>query len=414
MKALIKIAMVILPIAILVVLGFGGAQVIASLKPPPAQTEETVKGLAVFAEPIERISINLDVNTQGEVRPKREITVAPQISGRIAYVAPNFQEGGFIRQGQVLVSLEAADYELAVVRAKSTVASAEQRLAREQAEAAIAAEEISDLGITDASPLALREPQLAEARASLDAAKAQLRDAELALGRTRVTAPFDGRVRDLNVNIGQFVSPGQSLGRVFGTDAVEVVLPLSDNELGRLGLSLAFEETADDPGPSVVFTTQVAGMNREWNGRVTRTAAAVDARTRLISAIAEVQDPYGKGSDNGTPMAPGLFVDAKVSGRSVDGVLRIPRQALRGIDQVYVYHPEDGTLSIRTVSVLYSDTNGAYLTAGVEAGEMAITSPMQSAFDGMKVTLANADATRGTATTATATAEQADGEGSVQ
>ena len=390
MKVVLKILMFLLPIAILIVFGVIGSGVISGLKSPPEAAEESPRGLAVFTEPAEIASVRLDVETQGEVRPKREIVVAPQISGRISYVAPNFEEGGFIRRGQVLVRLEAADYELGVVRAQSTVASAEQRLAREVAETEIARQDLADLGITDASPLARREPQLAEARAALDSAKAQLRDAELALERTAVRSPFDGRVRELNANIGQFVGAGTPLGTIFSADAVLIELPLTDAELGRLGLSLAFEETNDLPGPKVTFSAEVAGQQRVWGGRVTRTAAAVDPRTRLISAIAEVRDPYGKAAEaSGMPLAPGLFVNASIEGLEIDRVIRIPRQGLRGLDEVYVGKPATGTLEVRQVQVIDSRPGGAFLTSGLEPGEYVITSPMQSVNNGQNISFAD-------------------------
>ncbi|MEO1304003.1 MAG: efflux RND transporter periplasmic adaptor subunit, partial [Pseudomonadota bacterium] len=207
-------------ITIIVLAGLAGLSVatIQIIKPEPEQAEEKFSGLSVFSEPVTQDDLDFTVIAQGEVRPQREIVVAPQISGRVSYVSPDFLDGGFIRRGQVLVRLEVADYELAVVRAQSGVASAEQRLAREEAEAEIARQDLINLGITDSSPLARREPQLAEAQASLESAKAQLADAKLALSRTAVVAPFDGRVREENVDVGQFASPGQSLGRVFATD----------------------------------------------------------------------------------------------------------------------------------------------------------------------------------------------------
>jgi len=390
MRIAFKILTFLLPIAILIVFGIFGSGVISGLKAPPEASDESPRGLAVFTEAAALDAIRLDVDTQGEVRPKREIVVAPQIAGRIAYVAPNFQEGGFIRNGQVLVRLEAADYELGVVRAQSGVASAEQVLAREIAESENARQDLEDLGITDASPLARREPQLAQARASLNAAKAQLRDAELALERTAVRAPFDGRVRELSANIGQFVGAGSALGAIFSSDVVEIELPLTDAELGRLGLSLAFEETAEVPGPKVTFSAEVAGQPRVWRGRITRTAAAVDPRTRLISAIADVEDPYGKAAEeSGMPMAPGLFVNASIEGMEIDSVIRIPRAGLRGLDEVYVGDPQTGRLEVREVTVIESNPSGAYIMRGLEPGEYVITSPMQSVTDGQRISFAD-------------------------
>jgi RND family efflux transporter MFP subunit len=283
--------------------------------------------------------------------------------------------------------VEAADYELAVVRALSGVASAEQGLTREIAEAELAQQDIEDLGITDVSPLARREPQLAQARAALDAAKAQLKDAELALERTAVYAPFSGRVWERDVDIGQVVATGQSLGRIFANDVVEVSLPLDDEEMGRLGLPLAFAASDAQPGPKVDFSAVVGGIERHWTGEVVRTAAAVNSQTRQINVIAELKDPYGKGADDGAPMAPGLFVNAVIEGNTIPDVLIAPRAALRGEDRIFIGNADEGTLSIRTVDLIYSDTHGAYVRSGIEAGEFAITSPIQAAFDGMNVTV---------------------------
>ncbi|MCI4646135.1 MAG: efflux RND transporter periplasmic adaptor subunit [Hyphomonadaceae bacterium] len=380
-----RILAIALPILILLLLGGGGFAALQAFKPVPEETDEVPAGLAVFAEPIIEGRFTLTVDAQGEVAPKREIIVSPQIGGRVASLSPDFIDGGFIREGQVLVRLESEDYELAVTRARSSVASAEQALAREQAEAELALQDLEDLGITDASPLARREPQLAQARAALDSAKAQLAEAELNLRRTAVRAPFTGRVRERDVDIGQYASPGQSLGSIFSTDIVEVSLPISDAELGRIGLPLAFAASEENPGPTVTFTARVAGQMREWNGQVTRTAASIDPRSRQLDVIAELIDPYGEGADNGAPMAPGLFVNASIQGATLENVMIVPRSALRGENEIYIGNPKEGTLSIRQVDVVYSSDEGAYLTRGVAAGELAVVSPIQAAFDGMRI-----------------------------
>ena len=375
------------PLLIIAGLGIGGTVVLNALKPEPEKADDARVGLNVFAEKVRRGDLKITVEAQGEVRPRREIVVAPQISGRIAYVSPDFIDGGFIKQGQLLVRVEAADYELAVVRARSGVASAEQGLTREIAEAELARQDIEDLGLTDVSPLARREPQLAQARAALDAAKAQLKDAELALERTAVYAPFSGRVWERDVDIGQVVATGQSLGRIFANDVVEVSLPLDDDEMGRLGLPLAFAASADQPGPKVNFTAVVGGIQRHWTGEVVRTAAAVNSQTRQINVIAELQDPYGKGADDGAPMAPGLFVNAEIEGKTLHDVLIAPRASLRGDDRIFIGDTDTGTLAIKTVDLIYSDPHGAYVRSGIEAGAFAVISPIQAPFDGMNITV---------------------------
>ena len=226
-----------------------------------------------------------------------------------------------------------------------------------------------------------------EARAALEAARSQLMDAELALKRTGIYAPFDGRVRERNADVGQIASPGQSLGRIFATDVVEVYLPLNDDELGRLNLPLAFNASRENPGPEVTFTATVAGEPRQWTGRIKRTAAAVNSQTRQINVIAEMEDPFGEGMDGDAPMAPGLFVNAEIQGETIEGLKVAPRAALRGDNRLFIGKPKEGELDIREVEVVWSDPEGAWISSGVEAGELAITSPIQAAFSGMSITV---------------------------
>ena len=194
-------------------------------------------------------------------------------------------------------------------------------------------------------------------------------------------------MRERNVDIGQVAAAGSTLGRIFANDVVEVSLPLDDSEMGRLGLPLAFAATKDNPGPKVTFTGNVAGQPRTWIGEVVRTAAAVNSMTRQINVIAELKDPYGTGADGDAPMAPGLFVNALIEGATIPDVLIAPRGALRGEDQLFIGDPKQGKLSIRTVDLIFSDTDGAYVRSGISEGELAIVSPVQAAFDGMSITV---------------------------
>lgn len=397
---MLRVVKVILPIVLIIGGAIFGFRVLSANKPVPEESTEAPQALTVFAQPVERRTLTFRVSTEGEVRPRSEISVTPQISGRISYISPRFVDGGYIGRGQTVARLDTSDFELALVRAKSVVAAAEQGLAREQAESELAVKDLADLGISEASPLAKREPQMAEAQATLDSARAELREAELALERTNITAPFNVRVRERAADVGQFVSPGQSLGTIFAVDSVEVPLPLTDQQMGQLGLPLAFLATASNRGPSVTFSAAVGGEMRQWTGRIVRTAAAVNSQSRLINVFAEVKDPYGKGADNGAPMAPGLFVKAEMAGRVQENVLWAPRAALRGNNQLYIGLPSTGqnssddtdkrpvgnnTLSLRNIDVLYSDTTGVYFEAGAQIGELAIISPIQAAFDGMSL-----------------------------
>lgn len=359
--------------------------VIFASRPTPEEASTVARPAAVFFATAEPAPVQLSVRTQGEVRPVTEIDLTAQVSGRIAYVNPAFVEGGFFEAGEVIVQLEDADYRLAVTRAEAQVAQMRQVLVREEAEADLAREEWAALGEGEASALTLREPQMAEAQARLAAAQASLAEARLNLSRTRISAPFAGRVRTKSADLGQFVGAGSRLGRVFSTDTAEVSLPLSDRELALLGIPLAFEAEAGE-GPRVQLSAMVSGAMRTWDAHIARTASAIDPQTRTLQAIVQVADPYGAAAEAaGAPLVMGLFVDARIQGREIETAYALPRSALRGSSEVYVIR-EDNTLDIREVAVADTSSERVVVTAGVDAGERVVISPLRAAATGMSVT----------------------------
>ncbi|MEP3889533.1 MAG: efflux RND transporter periplasmic adaptor subunit [Hellea sp.] len=371
-----KLLVILIPI--LVVVGFIVLGVVLiAMNQKPEEKKRAFNTLAVMADYAVQDDVKLTVKTQGEARPRTEIDLVPEVGGKIVYVSPNFIEGGIIQKGETLLRIEDADYKVAVIRAQAGVAQAEQVLVREQAEGAIAKRDYEELGRGEASPLALRLPQQAQARASLQAAQAEVQSAELQLKRTAVRAPFTGRVRTKSSDLGQFVSPGRTLGRIFSTDIVEVRLPLTDNDLSKMDLPLAYVAKDQASAPDVKLSTIIAGERRYWNGKIMRTDSAYDTQTRALFAIAEVFDPYGKGaSENGYPLAPGLFVDAAIDGKTYENVIVLPRDGLRPEDEVYVVD-DQGKVEIRKPEVLDTDSERALLFGGVEPGELIVLSPME-------------------------------------
>ena len=351
--------------------------VTVKLNEKPAQKKNPYTTLAVMAEYAVRDSVNLKVTTQGESRPQTEIDLVPEIGGKIVYVSPNFIEGGLFRKGETLIRIEDADFKVDVIRAEAGVAQAEQVLVREIAEGEIARQDYAELGRGEPSDLALRIPQRQQAEASLLSAKAELESMKLQLTRTEVKAPFSGRVRSKSSDLGQYVTPGRTLGRVFSTDIVEVRLPLTDSDLAKLDLPLAFVTKDRANAPRVALSATIAGQTREWDGRIMRTDSVYDTQTRALFAIAEVADPYGSGAaEGGFPLAPGLFVNAELTGKKFDNVIMFSRDGLRPDNKVYVVNGV-GKASIRTVEVLDTTPKEAILTGGIEEGELIVLSPME-------------------------------------
>ena len=356
--------------------------VMGALRPKIEAETPQITPPTVFYEVAEAKPVTLDVSTQGEVRPRTDINLTAQVSGRVERTSEAFVDGGAFEEGDVLVKIEDADYRLQVTSAGARVAQAKEVLSREEAESDLAREDFEELGRDDTpSDLTLRLPQLAQARANYQAAVADQRGAQLNLERTYVRAPFKGRVRQRLAGPGQFVAPGAQLGRIFSTDFAEIRLPLTDNDLAKLGLPVAFNETEEYPGPPVVLSAVIGGALHNWTGRIVRTDGAIDPATRQISAIAVVEDPYGKGADGDTPLAIGLFVNAQIEGQPYPNAFVLPRSALYGVDVVYVITKND-TIEQRTVRVISSARDQVTIAGGISNGERVATSPLRGAKNG--------------------------------
>ena len=380
MKKLLKI---IAPVLVLVV-SIGVVSALSAAKPAPEKKEETQRLISLYVDEVKSDMVTISVQTQGEVRAKTEIDLIPQVSGRIVGISESFAEGAEFDPGETLIKIDDTNYKLAVIRAEARVAGAQVAIQRELANAKIKKEHWLDKRTEgEPSAYALNKPQVMEAEALLLAAEADLKEARLNVARTEIHVPFLGHVLEKNVGIGQYVTAGTNLGRVFSTDTVEIRLPLTDAQLEELNLPMGFMADAFN-APVVQFSAHVGNREHFWTGRIVRTHASVDRQTRLIYAIAEVQDSYGLGSDNGAPMAVGMFVNADIEGVNSQSALVLPRLALRNANKVYVINDEN-RLEIRTVEVLSTSKDIVLVTAGVEIGDKVVTSTIPAAVDGMEV-----------------------------
>lgn len=380
MKKLLKISG---PVLVLLV-SIGIVQVLNASKPAPEKKENSQRIVSLYVDEVKQDMVTISVQTQGEVRAKTEIELIPQVSGRIIAISESFAEGAEFQPGSLLLKIDDTDYKLAATRARAHVASAKVQVEQELANAQIKQSHWLDKSAKgEPTPFALNELQVDEARANLRSAEADLEEALLNVKRTEISVPFRGHVRNRHVGIGQYVSAGTPLGTVFSTDKVEIRLPLTDSQLAELNLPMGFTADAFN-APLVRFSANVGNRERSWDGRIVRTSASVDPQTRLIYAIAEVEDPYGLGADTGVPLAVGTFVMADIAGVNSQSALVLPRLALRNANKVYVINDEN-RLEIRTVEVLSTSEDQVLITRGVKPGEKVVTSTIPAAVDGMEV-----------------------------
>ncbi len=380
---------VLLPILVIAVAVAGATAMILARPQPEVRVPEPVVPL-VRVQRVELRDVRFTVSSQGTEAPRTESVAVPEVSGRIVEVSPSFVPGGFFEQGDLLVRIDPHDYRQARIHAESRVAQAQLRLALVEAEAEVARQEWDALGGGEATPLTLHEPQVAGAEAALAAAGAALVQAERDLEHTVVRAPYAGRVRNKQVDLGQFVNRGAPLATIYAVDFAEVRLPLPDSEIAFLDLPLGYRgEGETERGPEVVLTADFAGKTHEWHGRIVRTEGVIDPKSRMVHAVARVEDPYGHGGNpERPPLAVGMYVQAEILGREVVGVAVLPRAALRDGDHVLVVDADD-RLRIRRVEVERTTRSEIVIRSGLKQGERVCLTALAVVTDGMRVRTAD-------------------------
>ena len=364
----------LLPVTVLVV-AYGMATVIRNAGPEIEVITPEPQPLVVRVITAQPEHVRLTIGSQGQVNAEHMIDLVSELQGSITRVAPAFVTGGYFRTGDVLLEIEATDYELARVRAEARVAEEIETMEIEKSEAELAAEGL----------FPMREARVASAEARVQSARAELAQAEADLRRTKIRAPFDGRVLFTQVDLGQYLNKGQALGRLYSTGIAEIRLPLTDQQLGYLDLPFGARPTDDLPEINVTLRAEVGGRATEWIGRLHRMEGAVDPDNRVWYAVVRVDDPYGlQHPEQQAPLAVGLFVEAEIEGRVVPGVFRLPRAALRNGNNVLIADTEN-RLRRRKVDVLRTDFESALISSGLEAGERICVSPVEAFVDGLLV-----------------------------
>ena len=383
---------VIAPAAVLFA-GIAVAFTMIALKPDVETRAPAVAAPLVRVAMVSLESRRLTVESQGTVSPRTQSQLVPEVSGQVIWVSDSFASGGFFEKGERLVRIDPFDYDQALVAAKSELARTKLRLAQEEAEARVAREEWEELGRGDGTPLTLRKPQLADARAAVDAGAANVERAERNRERTVIRAPYAGRIRQESVDVGQFVTIGAPMATIYSVDAAEVRLPLPDDELAFVDLPMTYRGGGEARVESlVVLSTTFAGERHEWRGRIVRTEGEIDPATRMIHAVARVDDPYAPGvNPRRPPLNAGMFVHAEIEGRQVEDVAVLPRAALRTGGLMWVVDA-DSRLRYRDVVVLRATESEAIVSEGLRDGELVVLSPLDVTTDGMTVRISDEEA----------------------
>lgn len=369
-------------IVILVLAGLLSFALIASKAKP--KKEEVVTSLpSVEVIAVESYEGQAEIAGEGIVATLREVTVSPEISGKIIEVGENVKMGGQVRAGELLVRIDRADYQNALDQALAQIADAEMAIIQEEARRDQALRDWETLGSGEPSDLLSRKPQLKAAEARLAGIRTEVARAQRNLERTEIRAPFDGTIRSELVERGMNVTPNMELMTLFSPSELEVMLPVALSNYGMLSR----DELGNLTGKAIL-TGDLGGETLTWPGQIARGSGEIASGALTAGVVVAIQASEREGPLRFPP--PGLFVQATLMGNDLAGTVVIPREAVRGSDEVFVVN-DGGTIERRQLTIVRSNRDEILASKGVEPGERLITTRMNSAVDGMEVVVAGAE-----------------------
>jgi len=377
----------LIPVAI-----FGGLVMLAliiRMNPPESEQRQAFDGaqLLVETQVVTARDYQITLESYGSVQPRTQSILVAQVSGQIVSVNPNVRDGGFFEEGDILATIDARDYEANVRIAAATLMDARQVLAEADARTTQAREDWERLGNSGEAPdLVLRLPQLEAAKARVISAESTLQKSELDLERTNIVAPFAGRILRKLADVGRVVSPNTQLAEIYATDYVEIRLPLRNRDLSFINLPEAYRYSdAKDRAAGKVEIQSELGGQETWDATLVRTEGAIDETARQLHVIAQIDDPFGPGSEGRAPIKIGQYVTATLEGKTVPAAIVIPNTTI--YQGSYVYIVEDDVLSRRDIDIVWQNDAEAIVGAGLEPGNALVSTPLGQVTSGIRVSI---------------------------
>ena len=402
----IMVPVIILIITIIIV------QVI--IKNPPESNRG--KGIASAQMAVEVLSLtpqtySVILNSFGTVKPRTQSVLVSQVSGQINDVSPQFRDGGFFEKGDILVAIDDRDHQAEVKISQASLMSAKQALLEEEAKVEQALVDWQRLGNgKKPNALVLRKPQLAAAQAQVLSAQASLAKAQLVLERSKVIAPYAGRILKKQVDLGQVVANNTQLADIYAVDYVEIRLPINNRDLDFIVLPEEYRHNnKDSAGSSVILTSNLIGKQR-WQGKVVRTEGAIDENSQQLYIVAQIDDPYGAKTYSNTssstnqnnnqsthqniaPIKIGQYVNANITGKTIKNALVIPNTTIRQGSYVYVVEKagDVNVLKRKDINIRWQNSKEAIIDNGLQFGEQLVLTSLGQVNSGTRVNIINTD-----------------------
>ncbi len=375
------------------------AQVLISTKEAPEQKADEAPIPIVDIMEVQQQTVSLNLPSYGVVSPKYKTQLVTEVQGRMLNISNKFVAGGVVKKGEELAVIEPSDYEADLMQAQASLAQAKAALEEEQAKGEVAKNDWKGYDGGIPPELGLRLPQLKQEQANVKFQQAALARAERNLERTIIRAPFDGIIKARNVDLGQYVTLGTNLGELYDTRIAEIRLPLSNNDL-------AYLESVDNPDTEVTLSADLAGKVVTWTGKIIRSEGVIDAENRMVYLVAEVKDPYLRSAkiEGQLPLKYGSFVTAIIKGRTVDGIVKLPRHLVRHGKVTLI--TDASSVEVREVNIVRTDLENVYIKDSLASGERISVTNLSNPEDGQLVKILGDDSSSTIESTDESTTEE--------
>ena len=336
----------------------------------------------VIVEILTPKDFQVQISSNGTTTPLTQTVLTAEVGGEVIYRSKKFSEGSSVIEGEILAKIDDTDLQLQYKNALLQLANAEVQYSLQLAEADVAKEAWEKIGKGVASDLTLKKPQLKQAVALLEVAKAQVSSAEKKLNKTEIVAPYAGRIQNVNIDLGTTIIPGQPVGAIYTSSEIEITLAVKDNDLQFLSIPMDGRKLDPSEQALVQIKSFYKGKNQTWIGRLERVDGVIDPVTRMINLIAVFKNDFIETDKPNLPI--GLFVEAQIDGIILKDIFSIPVNAISENNEVYIVNNENELVS-RQLSLLKKYSDFVIVKDGLKAGERVVISKLSSASNGIKV-----------------------------
>ena len=338
----------------------------------------------VFVEILTPKDFQVQISSNGTTTPLTQTVLTAEVGGEVIYRSKKFAEGASVIEGEILAKIDDTDLQLQYKNALLQLANAEVQYSLQLAEAEVAKKAWDKIGDGVASDLTLKKPQLKQAEAFLEVAKAQVSSAAKKLNKTEIIAPYAGRIQNVNIDLGTTIIPGQPVGAMYTSSEIEITLAVKDNDLQFLSIPMDGRKLNPSEQASVVIESFYKGKNQSWKGKLERVDGVIDPVTRMINLIAVFKNDFIEIDKPNLPI--GLFVEAKIDGITLKNIFEIPINSISEDNEVYIVD-KDNQLELRKLTILKKYSEFVIIKDGLKAGERIVTSKLSTASNGIKVNL---------------------------